>query len=310
MDKRKTIVVWMDGKKSKINQSQNVDQNSHHAYTNREHAATNEDNKELGPIPTYIRQNTFEEEVSFKTSKKQKNKTYKHIFVAAISAIVLGVGLGVFMLNMFTNIDTNAVGGKVNLQTETTNGEKDNTNNGALAADLSSYTLKGLQAFVLQAGLFNNESNLTVVRDKFDKAGFQTMIWKRDTQYYLFASIAETKDQTDSKKATYKQLNLETYAKKWTTSEVEIELTEAEYTWLQDFHTIWNTSLKNVSDNQSITSIEWNKWIESYPDNGKNTGQFYDNVKSLKNNIDEANESSSPIVLLKLWNQYENFVLK
>ncbi|ASN05099.1 hypothetical protein [Virgibacillus necropolis] len=309
MDKRKTIIVWMDGKKTKVSQNKNVNQTVQHAYKNEEHAATNEDKKELDPIPTYIRQNTFEEEVPFKKSKSPKNKTYKHIFLAAISAILLGVGLGVFMLNMFTNIDTNTVGGVFNQQTETTNGDASNSGEEAIASDLSTYTLKGLQAFVLQAGLFSEESNVTVVQEKYDTAGFPTMVWKRDDNYYLFANVAETKDQTDSKKAKYTELNLETYAKKWTTSEVEIELTETEYKWLQDFHNIWNMSLKNVSKNQSISSTEWNEWIKSYPENVKNTSEFFEKVKSLQTNIDEASETSSPILLLKLWNHYENFVL-
>ncbi|WP_404453265.1 hypothetical protein LG329_03240 [Virgibacillus necropolis] len=303
---RKTIIVWMDGKKTRISKNKNSDQNSQHPHINTEQAAAREDNKEIEPVPTYIRQNTFDEEVPLKNSKRKNTKIYKHIFVAAISAILLGVGLGIFMLNMFTNIDANAVNGKVNLQTDTSN----TSNSGAAASDLSTYTLKSIQAFVLQAGLFNDESNVTVVQDKFKKAGFPTMVWKRDTQYYLFANLAETKDQTDSQKATFKELNLDTFAKKWATNEVEIELTEAEYNWIQDFHTLWNASLKDVSKNQTFSSKDWNKWIESYPDNGKNTTQFYENVQSLKTNIDKASESSAPIILLNLWNQYENFVLK
>lgn len=292
----------MDGKKARISRNQNVDQNSQHPYTNTEHAAAQENNRDNEPVPTYIRQKTYEEE-SF--NNRKRNKTGKHIFIAAISAVVLGVGLGIFMLNMFTNIDTNAVSGNKDPLTETAD-----TSENAIPQDLSTYTLESFQAFVLQAGIFSKETNITVVQDKFKEAGFPTMIWERDNQYYLFANIAETEAQADSIKAMFKELKLETYEKKWTTSKVDMKLTEAEYKWLQGFHQLWNTSLKNISENQAFSSSKWSKWIESYPDNGGNTGQFFDNVKSLQKNIEKASESTGPVILLKLWKQYENFVMK
>lgn len=309
MDKRKTIIVWMDGKKTRITKNNNGNQNEPQPNFTREHAATKEDNGEYDPIPTYTRQNTLENEVDLKKGKKQKDKRYKHIFFATISAILLGAGLGIFMLNMFTNIDMNTIGEKINPQTEKTSSESNNASSGAVATDLSTYKLKSIQAFVLQAGLFNDETNLKAVQDKFKEAGFLTVAWKRDNQYYLFANIGETKDQTDTKKAKYKEMNLETYAKEWNTKETEVKLTKSEYQWLQNFHDLWNKSLKRVSNNESISSTEWSKWIESYPNGGEKTVPFHEKVKSIQSDLKDANQITSPAVLLTLWNQFENIIL-
>lgn len=304
MDKRKTIVVWMDGKKTKITKNNNTEE-----FTTREQAATREDNSEYDPIPTYVRQNTLENEAPFKKGKKRNNRIYKQVFTAAISAILLGVGLGIFMLNMFTNIDTNSIGDAINPLTKTGGQMNDSSGDGAAVADVSTYKLEGLEAFVLQAGLFNDEPNLNKIQEKFKQAGYLTMVWKRDNHYYLLADIGGTKDQTDGKKANYKEKNLETYAKEWRTSKTEVEVTKGEYEWLQTFHTLWNESLKRVSANKSIVPADWNKWIEAYPANGKKTVSFYEKVKSLKSDVKEANETTSPIVLLKLWNQFETNIL-
>lgn len=309
MDKRKTIIVWMDGKKTKITKNKNAAKHEQPSFFTKEQAATTEDNSENDQIPTYIRQNTLENEVPFKKGKNQKGKTYKQILFSAISAILLGVGLGVLMLNMFTNIDNNAVGEKINPVSEKTSGEPNNSDGKAAVADTSTYKIKSLDAFVLQAGIFNNESNLKVVQDKFSQAGFLTMVWKRDNQYYLFANIGVTKDQTDTKKARYKELGLDTYAKEWSTGEKEIELTKAEYEWLENYHNLFNNSLKSVSNNKSLPSADWNKWIESHPDAGEKTASFYEKVKGLKNDIEDADETTSPIVLLKLWDQFATTII-
>lgn len=299
VDKRKTIIVWMDGKKAKITK------NKEDKQVAREQAATKEDSGEVEPIPTYIRQNTLENEKkkSFKKGKKQKSKTYKQIFISAISAILLGVGLGLFMLNMFADIDNSSVGGKVDPLTEKT------TSGSAVASDVSTYMVEGLEAFVLQAGLFNEKSSLKVVQDKFSQAGLLTMVWEKDNQFYLFANIDGTKDLADPKKARYEAFGLDTFAKEWRTNEAEIKLTKAEYEWLQNFHALFITSLKVVSDNKAIPTSDWNKWIESYPGSGETTAPFYKKVKSLQSNIKEVNETTAPIVLLKLWNQFANTIV-
>lgn len=307
VDKRKTIIVWMDGKKTKITKNKKVDRNEQPAYFARETAATKEDTGQNDPIPTYVRQNTLENEVPYKKGKKQNGKTYKQIFISAISAIVLGVGLGLLMLYMFTGIDNNSIG---NPATEKTSGQPNNSGDGVAAADVSTYPTEGLEAFVLQAGIFNDESNLKVVQDKFSQAGFLTMVWKRDNQYFLFANVGKTKDQTDTKKVRYKELGLDTYAKKWSTGEAELELTKAEHEWLQNFDSLFTKSLKSVSTNKSIPSTDWNEWIESYPAGGEKTKSFHEQVKGLQKDVKDANETTSPIILLKLWNQFETSILK
>lgn len=298
MDKRKTIIVWMDGKKTKITKNNNTDE-----FT-REQAATREDNGENKPIPTYVRQNTIENEVPFKKGKKQNTKNYKQIFIAGISAIVLGVGLGLFMLNMFTNIDTDTI----NPLTKTS-GQPSDSSSGAATTEASTYKLESLEAFVLQAGLFNDETNLSKVQEKFEQAGLVTMVWKSDNQFYLFANIAGTKDQADSKKTSYQEMDLETYAKKWQTSETEVNITKGEYEWLQRFNSLWNQSLQNVSNNKALITDDWNKWIEAYPTGGEKTAPFYEKVKSLQSDIKDANETTSPNILLKLWNAFDNSML-
>ncbi|ASK63063.1 hypothetical protein CFK37_13365 [Virgibacillus phasianinus] len=305
MDKRKTIIVWMDGKKTKVSKNDTKNNPMQSTYTNTEQAAAQESNNEIDPIPTYIRQNSLEEEAAFKKGKGNKNKLIKHIFIATMTAVLLGVGLGIFMLNMFTNIDANEVNGKIGSTGETTGANK-----GVTATDQATYTLKGLQAFVLQAGLFNDEANVAVVQNKFNDAGIQTMVWKRDDQYYLFANIAQAKDQTDDEKAAYKASDLETYAKKWTTTETNVTITDAEYNWLQNFHNLWNASLEKVSADQSLPSTKWEDWIASYPENAKNTAEFYQAVKENQSSISEASKESAPIVLLNIWNQFDQLVLK
>lgn len=310
MDNRKTIIVWMDGKRTNLSKDENPDKNLRRDYVNNEFAAAKEDRNNIDPIPTYIRQNTFKEEVPVKTSKRKINKTYKHIFIAAFSAILLGIGLGIFMLNMFTNIDTPAVLGKGTSDTNSVEGSSSNTEKEAIAANLSTFTLPKLNAFVLQGGLFSEKSNVKEVQAAFTDAGYRTMIWERDNKFYLFSNITETKEQSDSLKAMYKESSLETYSKEWTVGEAEMKLTAAENKWMNKFHELWNSSVKMISSNQTISSSEWNKWLADYPDSGKNSSAFYSDVKGLVTQFVEAKENLQPILLLEIWKHYENFVLE
>ncbi|WP_430785005.1 hypothetical protein VBD025_09970 [Virgibacillus flavescens] len=310
MDNRKTIIVWMDGKKTKLTKDENPDKNLRNVYENNESAAAKEDSNDKDPIPTYIRQNTFEEEVPVKTSKQKIKKTYKHIFIAALSAILLGIGLGIFMLNMFTNIDTPPVQGKGTSDTNSAIDSSKNLGEEVTVANLSTFTLPKLEAYVLQGGLFSEESNAKEIQDAFNVPGFPTMLWKRDNNFYLFTNITKTKEQSDSLKTMYKEANLETYVKKWSVGEAEVELTEAENQWITNYQELWNSSLKILSSNQTISTSDWNKWLSDYPEGGKNSSSFYSNVKGLVTQLTDSKESMYPIFLLEIWKHYENFVME
>ncbi|MFZ3576404.1 hypothetical protein [Virgibacillus sp. DJP39] len=308
MNDRKTIIVWMDGKKTKLTKKKNVQ----HSHINSEIAAAKETNED-DQIPTYVRENSFETEEFFKTStsKRKGSKTYKHIFTAIISAIVLGTALGIFMLNMFTNIDINSgpVAGKMNSSTDSTNNDAGNTGNGTVVSKSSTYSLEGFKAFVLQAGLFNENSSVTAVQDQFKQPGIPTMVWKKGEKFYLFATVTNTKDQANAIKSSYKNLNLETYAKEWSVKKAELKITEAEYKWLQDFHTLWNKTLENVSNNKKFSSTDWNSWVKAYPAQGEKTREFYEAIKKLDPKIGEISQNTAPVTLLKLLRNYENLIV-
>ncbi|QGS68957.1 hypothetical protein CV093_12705 [Oceanobacillus sp. 143] len=111
----------------------------------------------------------------------------------------------------------------------------------------SAHSLTPIDAFVLQAGVFANKANANEWVKSFADAGLDAIIWEKDAQYYLFLGIAATKEQANLI-ATELTSEFDIFIKEWSTAEGEIELTDAEYQFVQQFAEDFQTALPVLSE--------------------------------------------------------------
>lgn len=253
------------------------------------------------------------EKVSSSAPKKKKamSQVVKTMILAAISAIVIGVALGFIMLRMFAGIDESSQ--QVNSYGNTTQSGAANSDEVNTGAGVSSE--KKLQAYVVQGGVFSTEKKAKEWQVQFKNAGFESLIWQREGQYFLFAGISKTEQTADETAGLFSAENLETYVKPWSTKVAGVEESDQETDVLKKFLSTWNNTLENInsSDHPSLNKEEWEKWIASIPEESKKelqplTEQATKLIQVL-NEGENMDENQLQISLLKLWKGFESYLL-
>ncbi|GAB3050191.1 SPOR domain-containing protein [Virgibacillus ainsalahensis] len=285
MDKKRITEISENGKQIKMKLNNPAD---------KEQAATVQD-AEDDPIPVFVRpvkkKNT--------TNKKQnKSKSIKPVLLASISAIVIGSILGVVMLRMVTGIEGEAVQGDGTPPVTVGTGEEDES-----PTESSEFTLKQMEAYVLQGGVFSESANAKEWADKYNQAGLPNIIWQRDNQYFLLVGIAGTKDEAKQLINTMESYQFDVFSKEWTTDQKEVELSANEQDWLQSFQEQWVKTV-NASNNEEIDTAGWEKLMEDYPEDGEKLMNLNEEVSSLQEEV-KQDEMILQQKLLSLWLEYD-----
>ncbi|GGB28193.1 hypothetical protein F3157_00790 [Virgibacillus dakarensis] len=302
MSKKKPIVIWMNGKKTKIGQDMTNEKRPFHD----EQASALEDSEKNEQVPTFDRYHSLDDKYDHYGKAKKRTGNYKTIIISAVSAVLIGICLGIIMLHMFDGVGHEANSGMDNSGLADTSSVSNNTDDKS-DQNGSSYSVEQLNAFVLQAGIFSSKENAAEWSGKFKNAGFPTVIWKRDGQFFLLAGIADTKEQADLFSAEF--TDFEIYAKEWNTKKTEIKVTAKEHEWLQSFTDLWRDSVKKVGAGEALSADAWQKLVNGFPKKGEGIAPFHKQLTKSLQQMEEGNAVSGQVFLLEQWSQYEELIL-
>lgn len=299
MGKDKPIIVWMNGKKTRINRKDN---SAEHQTDNKLYkkyaAAAYEDSDDTDQIPALVRRHDSGNGQYFQN--KRRFGSFKPLIIAIFSALLIGTVMGIFMLNMFVDIDNSLAQQNNGLSmsasdTEDDSNEKEDKNTTGTVGEVES-----ISAFVLQAGVFGGEENAREIVDSFNQAGFSAMIWPKDSQYYVFAGIANSESEAEQLAKEFTAQDLEVYVKGWSTDTFQINMGKSNANWLQQFQKQWNSSVDTLSTKKGLQKSDWEDLIAASPE--KETAvlgfakQVDNELTSLSGDYWEEN-----VVMLRLW---------
>ncbi|MEN2765725.1 hypothetical protein [Ornithinibacillus xuwenensis] len=304
MSAKKPIVVRIDGKKTKNHASKNNSLEEEKRAT-REQAAAAEESSD-NRIHTFARE--YDPSLMLSKSHATKNgnlNIFKPILIAIISAIIIGSIMGFVMLKIIVNFDNDL---NNNPTVATADADKDASEKNGIAngSEGSLYKIDTTSAFVLQGGVFSEKANAETESTKFIEAGYDPVIWERDSQFYLLVGIGNTKEDVLQVGESLQSSGIEVYAKEWQVAETEVTLTEEEHNWIHSFQEKWNASLEDGSSEQILS--DWKQFLKTAPDQSNAFNTF---VKSLEDNVNNLSGESKHEVrytLLTFWNQYASFI--
>ncbi|MFD2046222.1 SPOR domain-containing protein [Ornithinibacillus salinisoli] len=304
MSIKKPIVVKIDQKRVAFKQHKLADSYSSKATSHEQAATTENSNQEIQPYTREYPEHTLPS--SYK-NKKTQFRNVRPIVIAAVSAVVIGSILGVILLNMFVNIDELTSNGNSNqvgsIGTVDTNDQDDQSesNDKGNSSEGSLKTLPAMNAFVLQGGVFSEETNASDEANRFEQEGYTPVIWEQDEQFYLLVGLSDSKEHAKSLAETLDSHNLEVFVKDWTSPELELDLSEEEREWFQSVQEQWQKSLASISEQESMVLHDWESILETHPQGSDKVDSFIQSSEPILSNLQEANNTESQTLLLKMW---------
>lgn len=304
----------MNGKKTELTRHDTTpNENNSIKEFNEEHAATVEDSD----IPELIRQDSDNPDNTIYFTRKSKFRSIKPFLLATLSAVLIGSFLGFFMLNMFVDIndDISRQGGSSPLAASSDE-EEDNTsdddNGGSYNGDddMSPVTIESRNAFILQAGKFSEKENADEMVSAFQQEGFPAMVWEKDEYFFVLSGITNSKEQGLTLANAFAEKDLEVYVNEWGTESGEIELSNQEREWIQAYELQWKDALTSVNDGNKLSQDAWSNVVDEIPENSEHITEFADFLKEQHQQMGSDDKWKDQVVLLRLWEQFNQLVLQ
>jgi hypothetical protein len=164
---------------------------------------------------------------SFPSIQKKRNKStypFKTLFLAIISALVIGTSFGMVVLHLFTkdlaqpafevtqSIDSEGTVGEAEPEAEPSNGIQE-----------VPITLPAIEVFVVQGGMFSSAEAAAPIVDGLKGEGFAGALINHEDKYYLFMGIGISDLVSKTMANTYETAGKETYVKAFSIPEVMTE---------------------------------------------------------------------------------------
>lgn len=298
IDKQRVITVWENGKPVKIKVKETSCKHSNQLFR-KEQAAVQEENE---PVPTFARLTT---NTNKNMANKLKRKYIKPVIIPIFSALLIGSVLGLIMLKMFVTLDSDATSGNDDIPISAIEKDKEEQK---LQNGSSIVHVEGVQAYVLQAGVFSEEANALEWKEKYENKNIPTVVWEKDKRFHLFAGIAETESQANHLSQQFKKNELEVYVKEWQTEGIETKLSNVEHQWLAKFQNEWNNSLKLLSAGEELEPKAWKQIVDGFPKDTEKLSQLNSHLEENLNKLSEGNNNQAQAVLLSLWLTYEKTI--
>ena len=230
------------------------------------------------------------------TVKKKKTPfftRYKSLIISAVTAIAIGSGLGLIIMNMFLDLDPEAFGQHEN----STNHTVATANEAVDQTDKTEVRLQipRLQGYVVQAGVFSTKENAKTFFDsQLSSFDLTYSLWKQEDQYYIFVHVAG--DEASSKQ--FHQSTLESdenfySGKPWSTEEFTLDLDQASSEWMESFPRVF-TNIMSTGDME-----EWDKWLKEKPEKThSNLEPFVEKANAV---VEADSEQARTVHLLETW---------
>jgi len=257
VNKKSTILIRENGRPLNKDAAYSK-QNDNNETVRSEQAATvqeSEDQPEYQPLKS-VKQNYL--------NGKTRFHKLKPILLAVCSALMIGSVLGFIMLRTFGGIETEQVNQTTNqIPAVSDDSDEQQEDNNGQAGD-TSFVLEPVDLFVLQAGVFSDQSNADQWQQTYESSGVSTLMWERDNQIFLLASPAATKQHGNEMADGIEELDI--YVKEWSVPEREISGTQEEKEWLESFQEQWNRSLTTWEEEDVLNASEWQSIVENAPE--------------------------------------------
>lgn len=183
----------------------------------------------------------------FHQPKKKKSRNipaFLMILFTILAACMIGLLFGYGVLQMFIFIDNDT----------TASVPVSDISQPVATSETNAFTMSELSGYILQAGVFSERENAMEWQENVLPSNIPSIIWEQDAQFYLFTGVFETEDIAKLKATEFGGAELELYTKQWATSQADIELTNAEASWLEEFQAIWIRTL-TAKDTSAFTEL-------------------------------------------------------
>lgn len=310
MANKDRIIVWMNGKKTTIRRNE-PRMFSQDTITRDEHAATvdkqpYEHNNDTLALPEKEEKEYNDKNHNVSTNDYRGKR--KPIILAIISAVCMGGIFGLIMLKVVGSIgDYGSTQPTANGVPSNLNGEENNNTNVDDNSDGTSYTLPALKAYVIQGGVFEEESSVNEWKDSFQDAAFSPVVWQADDKYYLFVDVAKTKEHAnkivDETMDTY---GLDVFQKEWNTDGAALNLSQEEEEWMDSVTELWNKSLARIDEKAEFPIDNWKQLRKDAPEMEKQVDSFHQKLTELISNLDNPSNQEAAGFLLQVWSALEN----
>lgn len=246
---------------------------------------------------------------SFAQPKSKKREVFKAIrpfksvIIAVITALLVGLILGIFLLKVFANMDNGLThqgtnNPVVNLDTTTKETPEDSSNE---------VTLPAVQASIVQGGIFTEESNAQELVADYEAKGVASMIWQEDEQYYVITGLSSSVETANQLAEQQEEQGVEVYVKEWDSAEVEVNLTSGEEKWLSSFHQLLTESMDNATAGEQVATDAWVDLMEQETSESDKITPFKEQVEPWIKQIEEGAVSTNQHELLNLWYEWVVF---
>lgn len=234
-----------------------------------------------------------------KNSVSTKKFPIGPFLTASFTAILIGLFLGLIMLNMFAKKDD-----YVSTNDQQSAAVQKDEDVKEQAEQKLTTSLKQINAYVVQLGVFSEQKNANTWSETYEQVGFPSTSFQKDNQYYLFTGMAKTEQKAKEFAEILLKEDIEVYVKEWITSEVEVELTEEEDEWLKLFHQQWEETLQLLEGKEKVPMNGWIELTKNYPLYSEPIIQLVEAIQLIPKNEMESNFELQNH-LLKIWKVYD-----
>ncbi|WP_456278114.1 hypothetical protein [Bacillus sp. AK128] len=256
-------------------------------------------------------------------AKKSKNQhfPFKTLFLAIISALVIGTSFGMVVLHLFSeDLAQPAFDANQPVDSEGTNGATDpeaEPSNGEQVGSATPIALPALEVFVVQGGMFSSAEAAAPIVDGLKGEGFAGTLIHQDGKNFLFMGIGISDLASKAMATTYETAGKETYVKSFSIPAVNTEGDPAMVTAEKLFNQlVLYSSNKHTSMPESVA---WNDIKTTYEElvaqNSetefvKAVQNAYTSVEAYQGSSSNQDFWASQQALLTSLQSYQNWILE
>ncbi|KGX89202.1 SPOR domain-containing protein [Pontibacillus litoralis] len=228
----------------------------------------------------------------------------KRMFLASISAVLVGVFLGLLMIRIFAGGDGQQMVGEDQGVVIPADSEDQ-----ASEAIKQAYSFPAVNLLVVQAGVFSTKDKAENWQQDMDEQGIETYIWPRDEQYYLLAGVASSENQASNIVDEIQNQGFDAFVKEWSVQGGEKQVEKKEGDWVAAGMDHWSMLVEEANEMDESVMGEMTTWIESRPSEvTESTSFLIANMEKLLNAAQAGGQEEIQQHLLHVWHSYEQFM--
>lgn len=176
------------------------------------------------------------------------------LMLAIVSGVIVGTIFGLTALHMLNNDE-----GQHAFHEAHSNHSQVSTTS---SDGMNEIDLDMPNIYVIQIGLFHERENAEVSKGQLERRNIKSFIWERKDEYFLLHSAYRSEAKAKAKHEQLQEDQLETFVKTWDMLSIEIQVTQDEQAWLQEYVSLWDESFEQFEAKESIAVADWEALLE------------------------------------------------